>query len=575
MNISKTYRLAWFLVLLLVGISSAVAQTTADTTGTDDGFIQRSVKITGQVGAYGELYGISGRESRRPSSTGRIFLMPKITFLNQLSLNFNIMLTTEGVSARQNMSQLGLDPSWGWGDAHIGDFSETFSKYTLDGITIRGGGVNLRPGDGVFRFSAVAGRSKRSVRGGAQNKSYNRTIYGGKIGVGKENASHIDLILVRAKDDLNSLPPDTSLVTTDSLFADTTVVGNPPSNPFAITPQENIVGGISWRLDLAEAISWESEVTGSIFTKDLRSSPIEPDRLDIPGVVESFYTPRFSSSADFVVDSRVSLRLSKFSGSFGYKWIGPGYTSLGTAYLINDQQAFNTNLSFRLSSTRISVNYTRQNDNLLEQKRFTNVQNRYGGSLNNRFGDNWNSNITANITIRDNDAASDSSANRFDNLALSTNQTFTFSGSDLFQNLNLNYTYQSATTEVGVLPASENRTHSFNGSLSFQFSENLRGNARLGLVSNQVSDTLTTNVQTYGVGLNHSALDNRMTNSLSVTASARSGDLNFRTRLSSNYKLTDKDVISLNLSMTNFTTDTAGRSDFNEFVGSLRITHRF
>lgn len=82
-------------------------------------------------------------------------------------------------------------------------------------------------------------------------------------------------------------------------------------------------------------------------------------------------------------------------------------------------------------------------------------------------------------------------------------------------------------------------------------------------------------IQTYSAGLNHNALENKLTNSLSLTASVREGDLSFRTRLASSYKLTDKDVISLNLSITNFTSDAAGRNDFSEYIASLRITHRF
>ncbi|PWB70420.1 hypothetical protein C3F09_09095, partial [candidate division GN15 bacterium] len=34
----------------------------------------RTFNVKGEVGTFGELYGISGHERRRPGSTGRLFL---------------------------------------------------------------------------------------------------------------------------------------------------------------------------------------------------------------------------------------------------------------------------------------------------------------------------------------------------------------------------------------------------------------------------------------------------------------------------------------------------------------------
>lgn len=111
-------------VVCLIG--TAQAQNAADTTNGDENIVQENVDISGQAGVYGELYGISGRDARRPSSTGRIFLRPRITFLNELTLNINVLLSSEGISARQNINKIGLDPSWNWGSAHVGDFLKTF-----------------------------------------------------------------------------------------------------------------------------------------------------------------------------------------------------------------------------------------------------------------------------------------------------------------------------------------------------------------------------------------------------------------------------------------------------------------
>lgn len=555
------------------------AQNAADTTSRGENIVQKNVDISGQIGAYGELYGISGRDARRPSSTGRLFLRPSITFLNELTLNVNILLSTEGISARQNINKIGLNPSWGWGSANIGDFSESFSNYTLNGVTIRGGGITLSPGE-KFRFSAVGGRTQRAVSGGAGNKSYSRTIYGAKLGIGKRSGSRIDLMFVRAKDDVGSLPPDSSLVTPSAIRADTmdtSVVGNaPPVNPYAVTPQENLVGGISWQLNvIPDKLTWNSEVSGSIHTRDLRSKMVDVEDLDLPAFASNFYTSRYSSSADFVASSDLNLRLSRFNIQTGYKWIGPGYTSLGTSYLINDQQEFSTRASYRFSQTSLSLNWSRLNDNLLSQKRFTQAQNRYGGTVTTRFTDFWNSSFTANIIDRGNNSDNDSTRTDFNNLILSSSQTVTFSENTVFQNMSLNYSFQRSNNESGLQFENTNNTHNFNMNVSLDWMENLSSSARLGLVSSTVSDTMSTVTQTYGASLRHRALDDGLNNSFSFSTSLREQAVSYRSRFNSTYKLTEKNQISLIISMTNFRRNAGIGSSFSEFRGSLRVTHQF
>ena len=46
----------------------------------------RAITLTGEIGAYGALYSMTGRDGRRPSSLGRIFFRPTLTFFDALSL---------------------------------------------------------------------------------------------------------------------------------------------------------------------------------------------------------------------------------------------------------------------------------------------------------------------------------------------------------------------------------------------------------------------------------------------------------------------------------------------------------
>lgn len=551
------------------------AQGVSDTTGSDQNIIERNVEISGQAGMYGELYGISGRAMRRPNATGRVFLRPSITFLNEITLNINVMLTSEGISARQNMNEIGLNPSWSWGDANAGDFSERFSNYTLSGVTIRGGGVNLYPG--IFRFSAVVGRTQRPVSGGAGNKSYSRTIYGAKLGIGKESGSYIDLIFIRAKDDAGSLPSDSTLTNPGAIYSDTTMNGmGPPTNPYAITPQENLVGAVNWQLEVIPGyLSWQSEVSGSIFTRDIRSETIPYSDLNAPGIAKGLFTPRYSSNADVVVDSKMNLSLSGFSADLGYKWIGPGYRSLGTSYLINDQQEFNSRLSYRFSSASLSVNWAQVTDNLLNQKRYTSTQNRYGGTITTRFSNFWNSSYTANIVSRGNNSDNDTTRNSFNNLVLNTSQNITFSENTALQNLSVNYSYQRARSETGVRFTNTNFNHTINAALSVKIVENLSSNVSYGFIFANSSRSTSTRTNTARFGLRHRADEGKWTNGLSFSSSFRAENISLRTRFNSSYRLTDKTRMALNLSMMNFRTNNEFGTNFSEFTGSIRLSHQF
>ena len=197
------------LIFLLNAVLFAQEQTedVQDSTAT---FLGKNVKVTGELGAYGELYFMNGQPERRPKSAGRIYFRPTLSLFNLINIPFEFLLSTEGSSAKQNINQFGINPSWKWGSVHLGDFSQEYSQYTLSGILIRGVGLELKPG--IFRFSAVSGFTQRSVPGGAQDGSFKRFLIASKIGIGKEESSFVDFIFLKAKDEISSLAPDSKSI---------------------------------------------------------------------------------------------------------------------------------------------------------------------------------------------------------------------------------------------------------------------------------------------------------------------------------------------------------------------------
>ncbi len=195
-----------FNVLLSVLFITTVIYSQEDINGSQDSsstFLGKNIKLTGEIGAYGELYSIKGQPERRPKATGRIYFRPTLELFGLIQIPFEFLLSTEGSSARQNINQFGISPNWSWGTLHLGDFTEEYSQYTLSGIKIRGAGINIKPG--IFRFSTSTGFTQRSVLGGAQDGSFKRFLFASKIGVGKEESSFVDFIFLRAKDEISSL----------------------------------------------------------------------------------------------------------------------------------------------------------------------------------------------------------------------------------------------------------------------------------------------------------------------------------------------------------------------------------
>jgi hypothetical protein len=189
-----------FVISFTVYLQTSFSQE-KDTTSSN--FLKDNFNISGEIGTYGELYSISGQPARRPNSSGRIFFRPTLELFGLVQIPFDFLISTEGSSARQNINQFGISPSWKWGTLHLGDFSDDYSQYTLSGVNIRGGGIDLYPG--IFRFATVAGFTQRSVPGGAQDGSYKRFLFAARLGLGKETGSFIDLIFLRAKDETGSL----------------------------------------------------------------------------------------------------------------------------------------------------------------------------------------------------------------------------------------------------------------------------------------------------------------------------------------------------------------------------------
>ncbi len=638
----------------LVCVNAGTAQTVGGDT-TQGNFIQRNFSITGDAGLFGELYGISGGVGRRPPSSARLYFRPTLTLFNAFSMSFDFLLSTEGSSARQNINQLGINPSWGWGNGHIGDFTDEFTPLTFNGVLVRGAGVNLNPG--LFRFSAIGGFTERAVEGGAGTGSYSRYIYGAKIGIGKQDESYFDVSFLRARDNPSSLGPPqptiaviapngndswpigkietitwassgiagyvrielsrdggatyvvlfdnisntgsqpwvvtapqtsqaiikvTSLEDSVSDVSDlpfTIGVGvsevqgsNPgvPVNTFSVTPQENLVVGADGKIEFFDnVLTLSGEIDGSAYSRDMRASAL--DSLKLPSILTGLFTPRVGSQADYAYDAELGLNLSGFTVRAGYRYIGPGYVSLGVSSLLPDQREITLATMIRVSGFSIGINAGHQNDNLLSQKSYTTSRNQIGASLNLPLSTVWSASVMGNFTNMFNNAASGTFKIDYSSFMAGMTHTMFFGVDNFVQTASLSYIYQASGDNDSLRQSSGLISHSLNFSVVMSPAGNLNIIPAFSLIDSKIGGVGWTSTQTYSIAAQHRAFDSRLTTSLSLGYSIVQGSSSMQISLSSGYTFNKADAVTLAVMESIY----QGTEKFNEHTVSLTLSHRF
>ncbi len=555
--------------MALIGASATVfAQsiiTAADTSSRPTTFLSEAFRFSGELSAYGELNGITGAPRRRNPSTGRIFFRPTLTFLDAVTVSADLLLSTEGNSARQDINQLGLHPTWRWGRAHIGDYSDEISPYTVSGIPLRGGGVIINPG--LFRFSALGGQARRAVSGGSESGSYKRYLMGASIGIGDDYASFVDLQFLRVRDDPASLADPNPLLSAYEYDS----AGVSQSNPYATTPQENLVAGLRSRVVLfGRAVTWNIEANGSAYTRDMR---VDEDTTDsVPRFVRSIFKPRLSSNADFMVATDMNLNVAPVNLRTGYKYIGPGYMSLGVGWMTNDQQELLIAPMVRIPSGNVMISWTRQNDNLLGQKLTTTVRHTTTGMVTMRPVGEWSSTVRVVHLTMTNNAPGDSARFGFRTLILGTNQQYAFGRGSFFRWVNLDYSYSGSLYDVPVRSDTRSTTHTAGVGTSIPLGEDVQLMPAAN-VSASV-DRGTTNWSTV-LTAQHRTFESRLSTTGSVMWSFDNQQANsLRVRLSSSLAVSAGLSVSASLTWNRYSSSSVLYPHFIEQTAYLMITQR-
>ena len=527
-------------------------------------------KLSGNIETYGELYSISGRERRRPSSTARLYFRPTISIYDLMSVSFNFLLSTQGSSRSvqhqvNQINQFGIQPKWAWGYVNAGDFSEVYSPYTLNGILVRGGSVTINPG--LLRFSAIGGYTRRTNTFGGTGK-FDRYIYGGKIGVGNKE-SFFDIIFLRVRD----TPSKFQIVMPDSIpTLDSTQVGT-ISNPFQDTPQENIIFGIATSLKiLGDAVNLHAEVNGSAYTRDMTSSRI--NQVKVPSIISSLYTPRLSTNSDYEYNLSMNFNLSPATLKVGYRYIGPGYKSLGVASLITDQREISLGTGVRFSKWSVMLNWSRQNDNLLNQKLSTTVRQAFDSNIMFRPLDIWSMGITGNILTMNNYLNQPSNKVDFYMFNLGTTHAVMLNRNGLIRSLFLSYVFQKSKDNNPLRSQNGFTSNIFTSNISLILAENLTIQPSACIVASKIGIQPITYTETLSTTAHYRALANKLVTSLTIGLTRYKSIASLQTNLSAFYRLTDFNTITVSLRRNGYQTYNKYGVDYSEYTASLTMSQK-
>lgn len=513
--------------------------------------------LSGEFSSYFQAYGTNRPNNRRPPTTYR-FSLTSAGSLPFLTLGIGLFYTSEDRFTSQRINRFNIKPQWQWGAIDVGDFSPSFTEYTLAGFPVRGGQLSLFPK--FFRFTLLGGESKRAD---TANKTYKRNLAGLRLGT-----SFFTINVLKVKDDINSLPKEDTA-----------------------RPEENLVGGIESNFSIFRFLAFSLEGAGSLHTRDLRSDTIRHER--IPEFIYHIYQPRRSSRVDFAIRNGLKLSLRLFTIDFSFSQVGPGYTSLGVPYLKNDSRRFRGAVTTKIvPKTTIDFSLEREYENLAQDKLATTKTQGLGISL--RFVPNQRLSINTSFNqkqqrkdaprLRHSEPAEESLSGRsgqalgdsfkirnasrwftispyysFKLFRMPTKSTLTFSHQE-FKNFLPITRLPSTQTITFVLNNLISPTPNITITLSFNHTLAILSEERKSQNSLFILGT-------------HRGWNNRLTNSLAFNYSPRNTGKNVRLSGKSGFHITKNDLLNLEWGFSFFSAKREGES-FSERQVSLTYTRR-
>lgn len=352
-------------------------------------------------------------------------------------------------------NQFGAQPFYKGVKMYLGYNSLTFSPYTLSGHQFMGVGIELTPKNVPFNGTVVYGRLIKPVQYDSTKNIlpyYDRRFYAYKLGYAVErfNVSASTLYAWDMNESIAFFP--------DSL---------------GIYPKENLAISLNGNINITKQISVGIDLGRSIYTDNTDSELSEQEDPLF------FINQRKSTRAYNAYGGQIKYALEKTSFGVQYKYIQPGFETLGAYYTNNDvEQISLTNATKFLDgklNTNVNIGIERdnlENDNMMSNQRFA-------GSFN----------IAAMPSDKLSLNASYSSFQSFSNMRSNFDYINSNEPVELMDTLNYRQVNQSVNLSGSYSIQSENTTNATSLSLSGNTSGNTQSESGDGVV--MLNSTLT------------------------------------------------------------------------------------
>jgi opacity protein-like surface antigen len=316
------------------------------------------VELSGALSATTIFYNSSGIQSRYLPFNYVISGTPVLS-LYGIHIPFSFIIGRQHSSVTQPFNQFGLSPRYKAVTAHLGYRNLTWSPLTLAGHTFLGAGVEVQ--SGLLRFGAMYGQLNKATALDTtrslyfSNFSYKRTGMAVRVGIGNEE-HFFDVIALKAKDIASSARRYSDLA--DSI---------------GMSPAENTVIGYNMRISLwKQRLTVESDAAISLFTNDMRAPEIDEERFDSNvRRLKALGDLNISSELYGAVQTGLRYRYRNMAVRLTYRYVDPGYQSMGAYWLNNDLENVTVAPAFTLLNNKLRFNGSLglQRDDLSNNKR--------------------------------------------------------------------------------------------------------------------------------------------------------------------------------------------------------------
>ena len=262
--------------------------------------------------------------------------------VKNFSLPFSFIYSDQKFSNSNPFRRIGISPRYKWATAHIGYSSINYSSLILGGRQFLGVGIELSPNK--FYFSVLYGKYDNlmsrpynmATYSSPPIKAFDRYVYGGKIGYGDK--TRLDLMVVKVKDDENSIPIEIS-------------------KENSILPEDNMVVGINFKTQINNRIFFDMSSASSLHTANINSDidiETNDDFKQVQGL-NKFITLNYSTRWGFAGEMNLKYKNKLFQIGAKYKRVEPNYRALGVDYMRTDYENYTLNFRIKLFKKRLRI----------------------------------------------------------------------------------------------------------------------------------------------------------------------------------------------------------------------------